>query len=153
MMILPSLKYVRTLMNKALFFLHLMPVLIIFNLLFSLFPEFTPEPISTLGNTEPWALPAPPSYPPQNARTDQQNLYASSADHSFFGNPVLQSSQMDDINRQDHDGRTRLHHSIIKGSTQEVEDLLSLGASIDIQDSHGDQPLHYAASKALEGIL
>lgn len=42
------------------------------------------------------------------------------------------------------------HHSVIKGSVQEVEDLFSLGAATDIQDSQGDQPLHCAA---LRGIL
>lgn len=81
-------------------------------------------------------------------------MWGSSVHHTFFDNPVFQSSQTDDdINRQDHDGRTRLHHSVIKGSAQEVEDLLSLGAATDIQDSQRDQPLHYAASRALEGIL
>jgi len=81
-------------------------------------------------------------------------VWGSSVHHTFFDNPVFQSSQTDDdINRQDHDGRTRLHHSVIKGSAQEVEDLLSLGAATDIQDSQRDQPLHYAASRALEGIL
>jgi ankyrin repeat protein len=74
--------------------------------------------------------------------------------HPFLNYQILQSRQTDDdINRQDHGGRTRLHHSVIKGSVQEVEDLLSLGAATNIQDSQGDQPLHYAASRALEGIL
>lgn len=74
--------------------------------------------------------------------------------HPFLNNQILQSRQTDDdINRQYHSGRTRLHDSVIKGSVQEVEDLLSLGAAINIQDSQGDQPLHYAASRGLEGIL
>jgi ankyrin repeat protein len=74
--------------------------------------------------------------------------------HPFPNNPILQSNQADDdINRQDHGGRTRLHDSVIKGSVQEVEDLLALGAATTIQDSQGDQPLHYAASRALEGII
>jgi ankyrin repeat protein len=74
--------------------------------------------------------------------------------HPFPNNPILQSNQADDdINRQDHGGRTRLHDSVIKGSVQEVEDLLALGAASTIQDSQGDQPLHYAASRALEGII
>jgi ankyrin repeat protein len=81
-------------------------------------------------------------------------VWGSSVHHTFFDNPVFQSSQTDnDINRQDHDGRTRLHHGVIKGSAQEVEELLSLGAATDIKDSQRDQPLHYAASRALEGIL
>jgi ankyrin repeat protein len=134
-----------------------MSILTTFNL-FSLLPEFAPGPVSTPGNAELWPLTAPSSYPPPNARSDQQHPYApvwgSSAHHTFFDDPVFQSSQTnDDINRQDHDGRTRLHHSVINGSAQEVEDLLSLGAATDIQDSQRDQPLHYAASRALEGIL
>jgi ankyrin repeat protein len=81
-------------------------------------------------------------------------VWGSSTHHGFFDHPVFQPSQMDDdINRPDHDGRTRLHRSVIKGSLQEVEELLSLGAATDIQDFQGDQPLHYAASGALEGIL
>jgi ankyrin repeat protein len=135
-----------------------MSILTMFNLLFSFLPALAPEPLSTPGNAEPWPLTAPSSYPPQHARSDQLHPYApvweSSTHHTFFDNSVFQSSQTDDdINRQDHDGRTRLHHSVIKGSAQEVEDLLSLGAATDIQDSQRDQPLHYAASRALEGIL
>ena len=154
---LPSLEYVWSLITLSLYCIF-MPILITFNLPFSLPPELAPEQISTSGNAEPWPLPAPSSYPPQSAQTDQQHPYASvresSTYHLLFDNPVFQSSQTDnDINRQDHDGRTRLHHSVIKGSAQEVEDLLSLGAATDIQDSQRDQPLHYAASLALEGIL
>jgi ankyrin repeat protein len=135
-----------------------MSILMTFNLLFSLLPELALEPVSTLGNAEPWPLTAPSSYPPQNARSDQQDPYApvwgSSAQHTFFDNPVFQPSQTDDdIDRQDHNGQTRLHRSVIKGSVQEVEDLISIGAATDIQDSQRDQPLHYAASRALEVIL
>jgi ankyrin repeat protein len=154
---LPSLEYVRTLMKLSLYCIF-MSILLTFNLLFSLLSELAPEPVSTPGNAEPWPLTAPSSYPPQNAQSGQQHPYApvwgSSTHHPFFDNPVFQPSQTDDdINRQDHNGQTRLHHSVIKGSVQEVEDLLSLGAATDIQDSQRDQPLHYAASRALEGIL
>jgi ankyrin repeat protein len=117
-----------------------------------------PQPIPTSGDTQPWELSEPPIHLPQNATNEQQNPYTPAqrplAYPSFFDIAGLYPSQMDDdINRQDHDGRTQLHHSVIRGSMQEVEDLLSLGATINIHDSQGDQPLHYAASRGLKDIL
>ena len=127
-----------------------------FNLPFSLLPELAPEQASTPGNAESWPLATPSSYPPQNARNEHPyaSVQGSSTYHAFIDDPDFPPGHMDDdVNKQDHDGRTRPHHSVIEGSAQEVEDLLSQGAATSIPDFQRNHPLHYAVSRASEVII
>ena len=57
------------------------------------------------------------------------------------------------LDTRDHEGKTQLHHAVIRGAQKEVKELLSKGAAVDIQDTFGNQPLHYAASKVSYAII
>lgn len=46
------------------------------------------------------------------------------------------------LDEQDTDGRTRLHRTVLTGTKHEVRKLLASGASVNIRDNVGDQPLH-----------
>ncbi|MCJ1231999.1 hypothetical protein MMC12_008680 [Toensbergia leucococca] len=63
---------------------------------------------------------------------------------------VPESSAFDS---QDHEGKTRLHHAVIRGELNEVQNLLSCQVQIDTQDDQGNRPLHYAAAGAYHGII
>jgi ankyrin repeat protein len=46
------------------------------------------------------------------------------------------------LDEQDADGRTRLHRTVLTGTKDEVQKILASGASVNIRDNFGDQPLH-----------
>jgi ankyrin repeat protein len=47
----------------------------------------------------------------------------------------------------DRDGRTELHHSVIKGQTERVRTLLDAGEDPNVADKGGWTPLHFAAQE------
>ncbi|WP_028298529.1 ankyrin repeat domain-containing protein [Olivibacter sitiensis] len=51
-----------------------------------------------------------------------------------------------DVNKLTHDGRNYLHWAASKGNVEVMEYLLSKGAKVDKEDSHGYTPLNFAAN-------
>ncbi len=51
-----------------------------------------------------------------------------------------------DVNKLTHDSRTYLFWAAVKGNTDVMQYLISKGAKVTIQDSHGTTPLTFAAS-------
>ncbi|MGI4749294.1 MAG: ankyrin repeat domain-containing protein [Janthinobacterium lividum] len=51
-----------------------------------------------------------------------------------------------DVNKLTHDSRTYLHWAASRGNTDVMEYLISKGAKVDVQDSHGTTPFTFAAN-------
>ncbi|XP_043089874.1 caskin-2 isoform X2 [Puntigrus tetrazona] len=60
-------------------------------------------------------------------------------------NKLLGSTKRLNINYQDPDGFSALHHAALTGTTEMLSLLLEAQAVVDIKDSNGMRPLHYAA--------
>ncbi|XP_038151186.1 caskin-2-like isoform X5 [Cyprinodon tularosa] len=60
-------------------------------------------------------------------------------------NKLLGSTKRLNINYQDSDGFSALHHAALTGTTELLAALLEAGATVDIKDTNGMRPLHYAA--------
>ncbi|XP_029015795.1 caskin-2-like isoform X3 [Betta splendens] len=60
-------------------------------------------------------------------------------------NKLLGSTKRLNVNYQDSDGFSALHHAALTGSTELLSALLEAQATVDIKDSNGMRPLHYAA--------
>ncbi|XP_033895544.3 caskin-2-like isoform X1 [Acipenser ruthenus] len=60
-------------------------------------------------------------------------------------NKLLGSTKRLNINYQDSDGFSALHHAALTGTTDLIALLLEAQATVDIKDSNGMRPLHYAA--------
>ncbi|XP_030631087.1 caskin-2 [Chanos chanos] len=60
-------------------------------------------------------------------------------------NKLLGSTKRLNINYQDADGFSALHHAALTGTTDLLALLLEAQATVDIKDSNGMRPLHYAA--------
>nr|XP_005174598.3 caskin-2-like isoform X1 [Danio rerio] len=58
---------------------------------------------------------------------------------------LLGSTKKLNINYQDPDGFSSLHHAALTGTTELLSLLLEAQAVVDIKDSNGMRPLHYAA--------
>ncbi|XP_030645854.1 caskin-2 isoform X2 [Chanos chanos] len=58
---------------------------------------------------------------------------------------LLGSTKRLNINYQDPDGFSALHHAALTGTTDLLSVLLEAQATVDIKDSNGMRPLHYAA--------
>ncbi|XP_048466959.1 caskin-2-like [Rhincodon typus] len=58
---------------------------------------------------------------------------------------LLGSTKRLNVNYQDSDGFSALHHAALSGSTELISLLLEAQAMVDIKDSNGMRPLHYAA--------
>ncbi|XP_054449135.1 caskin-2 isoform X2 [Pteronotus mesoamericanus] len=58
---------------------------------------------------------------------------------------LLGSSKRLNVNYQDADGFSALHHAALGGSLELIALLLEAQATVDIKDSNGMRPLHYAA--------
>ncbi|XP_078081441.1 caskin-2 isoform X2 [Mustelus asterias] len=58
---------------------------------------------------------------------------------------LLGSTKRLNVNYQDSDGFSALHHAALSGSTDLISLLLEAQAMVDIKDSNGMRPLHYAA--------
>lgn len=58
---------------------------------------------------------------------------------------LLGSTKRLNINYQDADGFSALHHAALGGSLELIALLLEAQATVDIKDSNGMRPLHYAA--------
>ncbi|XP_051994681.1 caskin-2-like isoform X4 [Xyrauchen texanus] len=58
---------------------------------------------------------------------------------------LLGSTKRLNINYQDPDGFSALHHAALTGTTELLSLLLEAQAIVDIKDSNGMRPLHYAA--------
>ncbi|XP_058625936.1 caskin-2 isoform X5 [Onychostoma macrolepis] len=58
---------------------------------------------------------------------------------------LLGSTKRLNINYQDPDGFSALHHAALTGTTELLSLLLEAQAVVDIKDSNGMRPLHYAA--------
>ncbi|XP_076607897.1 caskin-2 isoform X4 [Chaetodon auriga] len=60
-------------------------------------------------------------------------------------NKLLGSTKRLNVNYQDADGFSALHHAALTGTTELLSALLEAQATVDIKDSNGMRPLHYAA--------
>ncbi|XP_034045747.1 caskin-2-like isoform X2 [Thalassophryne amazonica] len=60
-------------------------------------------------------------------------------------NKLLGSTKRLNVNYQDSDGFSALHHAALTGTTELLSALLEAQATVDIKDSNGMRPLHYAA--------
>ncbi|XP_058261840.1 caskin-2 isoform X8 [Hemibagrus wyckioides] len=60
-------------------------------------------------------------------------------------NKLLSSTKKLNINYQDTDGFSALHHAALTGTTDLLSLLLDAQATVDIKDRNGMRPLHYAA--------
>ncbi|KAM6957122.1 caskin-2 [Aplochiton taeniatus] len=60
-------------------------------------------------------------------------------------NKLLGSTKKLNVNYQDTDGFSALHHACLTGTTALLEALLEAQATVDVKDSNGMRPLHYAA--------
>ncbi|NXT00519.1 CSKI2 protein, partial [Jacana jacana] len=60
-------------------------------------------------------------------------------------NKLLGSAKRLNVNYQDADGFSALHHAALGGSLDLISLLLEAQATVDIKDSNGMRPLHYAA--------
>ncbi|XP_058649464.1 caskin-2 isoform X2 [Onychostoma macrolepis] len=60
-------------------------------------------------------------------------------------NKLLGSTKRLNVNYQDQDGFSALHHAALTGITDLLSLLLEAQATVDIKDSNGMRPLHYAA--------
>ncbi|XP_076855882.1 caskin-2 isoform X2 [Brachyhypopomus gauderio] len=60
-------------------------------------------------------------------------------------NKILGSTKKLNVNYQDADGFSALHHAALTGTTELLSLLLEAQAMVDIKDSNGMRPLHYAA--------
>ncbi|XP_052329603.1 caskin-2-like isoform X6 [Oncorhynchus keta] len=58
---------------------------------------------------------------------------------------LLSSTKRLNINFQDSDGFSALHHAALTGTTELLSLLLEAQATVDIKDTNGMRPLHYAA--------
>ncbi|XP_071249905.1 caskin-2-like isoform X1 [Salvelinus alpinus] len=58
---------------------------------------------------------------------------------------LLSSTKRLNINYQDSDGFSALHHAALTGTTELLSLLLEAHATVDIKDTNGMRPLHYAA--------
>nr|XP_023990991.1 caskin-2-like [Salvelinus alpinus] len=58
---------------------------------------------------------------------------------------LLGSTKRLNINYQDSDGFSALHHAALTGTTELLSLLLEAQATVDIKDINGMRPLHYAA--------
>ncbi|XP_019398091.1 PREDICTED: caskin-2 isoform X2 [Crocodylus porosus] len=58
---------------------------------------------------------------------------------------LLGSAKRLNVNYQDADGFSALHHAALGGSLELISLLLEAQATVDIKDSNGMRPLHYAA--------
>ncbi|XP_049624351.1 caskin-1 isoform X2 [Suncus etruscus] len=58
---------------------------------------------------------------------------------------LLGSTKKININFQDPDGFSALHHAALNGNTELIALLLEAQAAVDIKDNKGMRPLHYAA--------
>ncbi|KAM7382190.1 hypothetical protein PAMA_012855 [Pampus argenteus] len=58
---------------------------------------------------------------------------------------LLGSTKRLNINYQDSDGFSALHHAALTGTTELLSLLLEAQATVDVKDSNGMRPLHYAA--------
>ncbi|KAJ7989398.1 hypothetical protein DPEC_G00304130 [Dallia pectoralis] len=60
-------------------------------------------------------------------------------------NKLLGSTKRLNVNYQDGDGFSALHHAALTGTTELLSMLLEAQAVVDVKDSNGMRPLHYAA--------
>ncbi|XP_054590175.2 caskin-2 isoform X3 [Nothobranchius furzeri] len=60
-------------------------------------------------------------------------------------NKLLGSTKRLNVNFQDSDGFSALHHAALTGTTELLSALVEAHATVDIKDSNGMRPLHYAA--------
>uniref|UniRef100_A0A672GH13 Caskin-2 n=1 Tax=Salarias fasciatus TaxID=181472 RepID=A0A672GH13_SALFA len=63
----------------------------------------------------------------------------------FFLAELLGSTKRLNINYQDPDGFSALHHAALTGTTELLSLLLDAQAQVDVKDVNGMRPLHYAA--------
>uniref|UniRef100_A0AAY4A0V8 CASK interacting protein 2 n=1 Tax=Denticeps clupeoides TaxID=299321 RepID=A0AAY4A0V8_9TELE len=60
-------------------------------------------------------------------------------------NKILGSTKRLNVNYQDSDGFSALHHAALSGTSELLALLLEAQSMVDIKDSNGMRPLHYAA--------
>ena len=58
-----------------------------------------------------------------------------------------------DINVQDKEGKTLMHHAVINNRRKVMNYLILEGAEPDYQDKEGDTPLHFACELELKELI
>jgi len=89
--------------------------------------------------------------------TDIQQVTANNFHQEFFSNPSLLPEILKISGRHidflDKDGLTLLHRSVLVGRIEFVEQLINLGASINLATRDGWSPFHLAAFTGNSDIL
>ncbi len=66
---------------------------------------------------------------------------------------LAQHAVKESVNAPDVNGRTALHHAVVRSANAMVELLLDFGASVRAADCHGNRPLHLATSTQIAETL
>ncbi|WP_374698212.1 ankyrin repeat domain-containing protein [Wolbachia endosymbiont (group B) of Limnophora tigrina] len=68
-----------------------------------------------------------------------------------LGQSILENGE--DIDAQDENGLTPLHHAVANNNEESVKLLVECGAKVDVQDKNGHTPLHYATTRGYVEII
>lgn len=63
---------------------------------------------------------------------------------------IIGSVKRLNINQQDGDGMSVLHHAVLLGNVDIIQALLDHGSFVDMKDAKGLRPLHYGAWQGLD---
>ena len=108
-------------------------------------------PLYELEDVPQWGLGCVPKYP----------LFFALAFHLEYDSvTIIKEDEGLDVNAQDADGLTALHHAILNGYTEVVETLLFRGLfrhrkdiDVNIKDAEGRTALHYAVLHSPESVV
>ncbi len=75
--------------------------------------------------------------------SDDSGICLDVDESEVLGQSILENGE--DINAQDENGLTSLHHAAENNDEKSVKFLVERGAKVDVQDKDGLTPLHYAA--------
>ena len=106
-----------------------------------------------LGNPELWTPSSPNQIILQNPVVVRHASYPVVQTSVSLAYPLPTGYSVGDLNGRDDSGQTLLHRAVISRSLKDVEKYISMGASVDIPDNKGNQPLHSAARRGYVDII